>query len=240
MIDAKSTPPSAQPIGGMMIALTSVVTTRPERGADDDADGQREGVASWSGTRGTLPRHASAVSARRPSAGPSPRRSSRRPRPRSGTRRTMPGRAATTSWNVIARLAALRLRELGGRVDAGGLEQVGVLRADAVDPHQVDVVDPLEDELAADPGRVLERLPAGLAWRPAGAAASVVVDAGLGELGGLRRRRCPRPRRSSSRWSSLVSAAVGRARGPMIRLPAAREAPPATPEDRWTRRSTMR
>ena len=31
-------------------------------------------------------------------------------------------------------------------VDAGGLEQVRVLRADAVDAHQVGVVDPLEDD----------------------------------------------------------------------------------------------
>ena len=57
------------------------------------------------------------------------------------------------------------LGELGRRVDAGGLEQVGVLRADALDPHQVDVVDPLEDVRCADPGRLLDgRRPP--AWRP--------------------------------------------------------------------------
>src|SRR6476619_2839645 len=34
------------------------------------------------------------------------------------------------------------LGKLGGRIDPGGLEQVGILRADALDAHQVDAVDP--------------------------------------------------------------------------------------------------
>ena len=99
-----------------------------------------------------------------------------------GIRRTMSGRAATTSWNVIARFAALRLRQLGRRVDPGRLEQIGVLGADALDAHQVDVVDPFEDELAADARRLLERLATSRCWRPTGAALRSSTTPGRGEL----------------------------------------------------------
>jgi hypothetical protein len=48
------------------------------------------------------------------------------------------------------------MRQLRRGIDTGGLEQVGVLGPDALDPHQVDVVDPFEDERMRDPRRRLE------------------------------------------------------------------------------------
>ena len=48
------------------------------------------------------------------------------------------------------------LGQLGGRVDAGGLEQVGVLGAYALEAHEITVVDPLEDQRRVDPGRLGE------------------------------------------------------------------------------------
>ena len=70
-----------------------------------------------------------------------------------GIRRTMPGRAATTSWTVVARLAAFRWASSAGESTPAASSRSRVLGSDALDAHQVDVVDPLEDELAADPGR---------------------------------------------------------------------------------------
>ena len=64
----------------------------------------------------------------------------------------MSGRAATTSWSVTNEVRRIPLRQLSWRVDAGGLEQVAVLRPDAGDPHEVDLVHPVADEVAADPG----------------------------------------------------------------------------------------
>ena len=65
------------------------------------------------------------------------------------------------------------LGELGGRVDAGGLEQIAVLRPDARDPHEIDEVDPLEDELAADPGGLGDPV-AVVGFAPAAERSSVV------------------------------------------------------------------
>ena len=64
------------------------------------------------------------------------------------------------------------LRQLGRRVDPGGLEQVRVLPADAVDADQVGMVHPLQDQPFADAGLLGQRLP------PGGAAAVLeqVVD----------------------------------------------------------------
>ena len=42
------------------------------------------------------------------------------------------------------------LSELGDRIDSRRLEQLGVLRLDALDPEQVDMVDPAEDQRFAD------------------------------------------------------------------------------------------
>ena len=69
----------------------------------------------------------------------------------------MLGRAASTSWNVVARLAALRWASSGRRVDAGRLEQVGVLRADAGSSRiRSTWLTHSRIELAADPGRLGE------------------------------------------------------------------------------------
>src|SRR4249919_3971615 len=54
------------------------------------------------------------------------------------------------------------LGQLGRGVHARRLEEVRVFGADAVDAHQVRVVHPLEDQLAADAGRGLEGVPARL------------------------------------------------------------------------------
>ncbi len=71
--------------------------------------------------------------------------------------------------------------QLGRRVDAGGLEEVRVLGPDPVDPHQVGVVDPLQDQPARDPRGGLDagaplRRRAPLQERLGG------VDAGFGQL----------------------------------------------------------
>ena len=124
------------------------------------------------------------------------------------------GRAATTSWNVSRgwrRCAAPARRG----VHAGRLEEVRVLGADALDAHQVDVVHPLEDELAADAGRGLERLPAGLVGAP-WSRSSVVTPASASLAAWS--RRCPRSRRSSS--LILPPCRPTRPGRPMIRLPA--------------------
>ena len=44
------------------------------------------------------------------------------------------------------------LRQFGDRVDAGRFEQLGVLFLDSLDPEEVDVVDPAQDQSVADPG----------------------------------------------------------------------------------------
>src|ERR1035437_1781160 len=58
----------------------------------------------------------------------------------------------------LGEVDGVALSQLRHGVDAGDLEQVGVLRADAVDAIQVDAVDPLEDESVADARRLLELL----------------------------------------------------------------------------------
>ena len=86
-----------------MIELTRVVTTHPERGADDDADrqGQRVGLGQ---ERPEAAHGGRSLSARRPSACSWPRRSSRRPRsptvpggPCSGAPHRLPGRSLAGS-----------------------------------------------------------------------------------------------------------------------------------------------
>ena len=78
-------------------------------------------------------------------------------------RRDPPHRARPRRDELLERLrqvGRVAVRELRGGVHAGGLEQVRVLGADAVEPHEVDVVDPLEDQLARDPGGRLDPRPA--------------------------------------------------------------------------------
>jgi hypothetical protein len=69
------------------------------------------------------------------------------------------------------------------RVDTGRLEQLGVLAADALDPHEVGMVGELHDELRRDPGGLSDftaALPvAAVLEKSIGAS-----DAGLLELGG--------------------------------------------------------
>jgi hypothetical protein len=79
------------------------------------------------------------------------------------------------------------LAELGGRVHPGRLEQVGVLRADAVQAHEVGVVDPLEQLLRRDPGRRRENLAA------SGRAAGAQQVLGRGDAGRLQLRCVRRP-----------------------------------------------
>ena len=72
-----------------------------------------------------------------------PRRS--RPRPRASVGEALErclGRAATTSWRVVARFVGFRCASSAGESDAGGLEQIAVVRPDAGHPHEVDLVDP--------------------------------------------------------------------------------------------------
>ena len=98
-----------------------------------------------------------------------------------GTRRIQFGRAASISWNVVREVGRVAMGELGRRVDAGGLEQVRVLRSDPVDPHQVGMVDPFQDQLPGDPGRGLD--PGAPARRRAPLQELVRgVDAGIGQL----------------------------------------------------------
>ena len=59
--------------------------------------------------------------------------------------------ASLVGSSFSARLVALWLGQFGHRVHPGGFQQVGVLRADAVDPHEVGVVDPLEMSLGDRP-----------------------------------------------------------------------------------------
>ena len=140
----------------------------------------------------------------------------------------MPGRAATTSWTVIARFVGLRWANSAGRVHAGGLEQVAVLRPDARDPHKIDLVDPVADELAADLGRLRDPV-AAARLRPGTEQVVGRPDADPGELLGvggtdpldvldvhvmggvrLRRRLSPRrPRGAATALGAIVSATTG-------------------------------
>ena len=95
----------------------------------------------------------------------------------------MPGRAATTSWTVIARFAGCA-EPFGGRIDAGGLEQVAVLPANAGNAREVDVVYPLQDELAAYLGR-LRDLVAAAGLRPGPEQVVGRLDADRGEFFGV-------------------------------------------------------
>ena len=114
-----------------MMALTSVLTTVPSAAPMMTPIARARALV--------LSRNALKPAHRRPSAQCSttlgealrPPRSSPRPSASHGTRRTMFGRAASTSWKVVARLAALRCASSARRVDAGRLEQVRVLGADA-------------------------------------------------------------------------------------------------------------
>ena len=129
-----------------------------ERGADDDADRQGQGIGL--GQERLEPTHGGrSLSARRLSACSWPRRSS--PRLRSPT---APGGPCPVAPHRLlegrGEVRRVALRELGRRIDSGGLEQVGVFRADALDAHQVDAVDPLEDVHRAEPGRLLDGRPA--------------------------------------------------------------------------------
>ena len=132
LIDAKSTPPRTQPIGGMMIALTSVVDDRPERDADDDADRQRERVRlGQEGLEATHRLRVAQCSTTLVESSFDSRRSSPRPPPRDGDAPDDAGSRRDDFLEGGRQARRVAVRELGRGVDAGRLEQVGVLGADA-------------------------------------------------------------------------------------------------------------
>src|SRR3954463_9681974 len=159
LMDAKSTPPSTQPIGGMITALTRVLTTIPND-APMMTPMARASALDWvRKARNPFIYAPSVLDDLGEVLGLCD------PVGDLALGRDPPDHAGPGRHDLLERLGQIRgvpLGELGWRVHARSLQQIGVLRANALDPHQVDVVHPLEDELAADAGRVLERCAARL------------------------------------------------------------------------------
>jgi len=204
---AEVDPTEENPDGRHDDVVDERVDDRPERRADDHADRQRESVGleqelaeldrpSGPSRLRRLPRNQWLTTL---SSG-SPARSSQRSSSRSGSggsssggRRRPPG-TWSRGWPRCAGPARRTNRRRRPRADRR-------IRADAVDPHQVGVVDPLEDQPLRDPGGL------GQAIAPAGRPAAFEEGVGRGDAGGRQLfgkggARCPRRPRSSCFESS--------------------------------------
>src|SRR3954469_1023025 len=162
-IDAKSMPDNAHPIGGMMTALTNVLTSAPSetpmmtpmaRASALDLVRKALKPAIVSGSVLDDLRQVLRLGDPAGDLGFA----------RDAPDDPGPGRDDLLEGDGQVRRVALGQLRRG--VHARRLEQVRILGSDARDAHEVDVVDPFQDQLAADARRVLERLPTGRVRAP--------------------------------------------------------------------------
>src|SRR4029077_15121414 len=156
----KSTPPRTTPIGGMMMSLTSEVTTVPSAAPMMTPIARASALVL---SRNAL--NSPIIGSSLGSVFDDLRELLRLGDP--VPELLLRGDSPDDMWlrlhdalDLRGQARRIALRELRGRVDTGLLQEVGVFGSHPVDPHEVDVVDPFEDQRVSDAGRGLKVLAA--------------------------------------------------------------------------------